>query len=478
MNPAASASSGAPIVTIVGAGPVGALLAILLARQGWRVELFERRADPRQAPPERGRSINLALAARGLAALRAAGQLEAVAPELVVMRGRQLHELDGEQRFLPYGQRPDEVIHAIERARLNNVLIAAAAAEPNVQLRFGQRCLDLDPVAGTVRWRTEATGECRDAAFEWLLGADGAGSAVRTALAARGFVQASEQPLEHDYHELVIPPLTDGRHALEPHALHIWPRGGHMLIALPNPEGSFTATLFLARTGNPSFATLGDPGSARAFFATQFPDALALIPDFDAQFATHPQSQLATLRCWPWHQGRVLLLGDAAHAIVPFHGQGLNCGFEDCVALARRLGQPGALRGDAAAAFPALAAAFERERRPNTDAIAAMAIENYGEMRERVLAPGFLARKQLGAALERRFPARFVPRYSMVMFHPEIPYAEALRRGALQESLLDALLAIPVAAHPDRRTASIPEGELEALAQGEEAARLLGEAGL
>jgi kynurenine 3-monooxygenase len=468
----------ATAVTIVGAGPVGALLAILLARQGWRVALIERRADPRHAAPERGRSINLALAARGLEALRVAGQLEAVRPELVVMRGRQLHEPDGEQRFLAYGQRPEEVIHAIERGRLNNVLIAAAAAEPNVTLRFGLRCLDLDPAAGTARWRDEATGETSESAFGFLIGADGAGSAVRGALATRGFVMASEEPLAHDYRELVIPPLPGGLHAMEPHALHIWPRGGHMLIALPNPDGSFTATLFLARSGEPSFAGLADAASARGFFAAQFPDALELLPDFAAQFAQHPQSQLATLRCWPWHQGRVLLLGDAAHAIVPFHGQGLNCGFEDCVALAQRMGAPTSLTGDTASAMSALAAAFERERRPNTDAIAAMAIENYEEMRERVLAPGFVARKLLGAALERRFPGRFVPRYSMVMFHPEIPYAEALRRGALQESLLDALLAIPAAAVPGRSTADIPEAQLQELALCPQAASLLDDAGL
>jgi kynurenine 3-monooxygenase len=478
MSLAASAGAGGQPVTIVGAGPVGALLAILLARRGWPVQLFERRADPRHAPPERGRSINLALAARGLEALRIAGQLEAVLPELVMMRGRQLHELDGELRFQAYGQQPGEVIHAVERARLNDVLLDAAAAEPGVSLRFGWRCLDIDPAAATARWRHEADDRIEELPFAALIGADGAGSTVRAALAARGVLQASEAPLEHDYRELLIPPGPGGRHAFEPHALHIWPRGGHMLIALPNPDGSFTATLFLARAGTPSFASLHDPASARAFFAAQFADALALIPDFDRQFAQHPQSRLATLHCWPWHYGRVLLIGDAAHAILPFHGQGLNCGFEDCVALAQRLGSPVSLAGDWATTLPAVAAAFERERRPNTDAIAAMANENYEEMRARVLAPDFSARRTLAAALERRFPAHFVPRYAMVMFHPEIPYAEALRRGALQDAMLDALLASAAAAVPGRNTADVPEAEWLALAAGGEAARLLEEAGL
>jgi kynurenine 3-monooxygenase len=463
------------VITIAGAGPVGSLLAILLARQGWRIELVERRADPRRVQAERGRSINLALASRGLEALRVAGQLEAVQAELVVMRGRQLHELGGEQRFLAYGQGPGEVIHAIERTRLNNVLIAAAAATPGVTVRFGRRCLDVDALAGTARWRDDASGVEHDSAFGLLIGTDGAGSAVRHALEARGYLLASEDPLAHDYRELVIPALPGGLHAIEPHALHIWPRGGYMLIALPNPDGSFTATLFLPRDGATSFASLHDSATARAFFVAQFPDALELIPDFDLQFASHPQSRLATLRCWPWHRDRVLLVGDAAHAIVPFHGQGLNCGFEDCVQLAQRLGPARDLGADA---FAAVASTFERERRPNTDAIATMAIENYEEMRARVLAPDFAARRTLNAALERRFPGRYVPRYAMVMFHPEIPYADALRRGAMQESLLDALLAQCAKGQPARSLADIPEPELLALAAGDEAARLLDVAGL
>jgi kynurenine 3-monooxygenase len=472
----------APVITICGAGPVGSLLAILLARQGWRIDLVERRADPRRKAAERGRSINLALAARGLEALRAAGLLEAVRSELVVMRGRHLHEAGGEQRFLAYGQKPDEVIHAIERARLNNVLIAAATATPGVTLRFGQRCLDVDVRAGMAHWRSDADGSEQELPFELMIGTDGAGSAVRHALETRGFVLASEEPLAHDYRELVIPALPRGLHALEPHALHIWPRGGYMLIALPNPDGSFTATLFLPRTGaagEPSFAAIATPAAARGFFAEQFPDALELIPDFDAQFASHPQARLATLRCWPWHRGRVLLVGDAAHAIVPFHGQGLNCGFEDCVQLAQLVGPAAAFAaGDAPTAFAAMASAFERQRRPNTDAIAQMAIENYEDMRARVLAPDFVARRTLDAALERRFPGRYVPRYAMVMFHPEIPYADALRRGAMQESLLDSLLARCAAAVPGRSAADIPEADLLALAAGDEAAHLLGEAGL
>jgi kynurenine 3-monooxygenase len=440
-------------VTIIGAGPVGTLLALLLARDGRAVQLLERRADPRQAPADSGRSINLALAARGLLALERAGVLESLRGLMVEMRGRQVHEPGGSSVLMNYGLRPSEVIHAISRSRLNAALIEAAAHTPQITLRFSQRCLDVDPASGSLQWREESSGQVHRESAALLIAADGAGSAVRAAFAARGVLQASEVPLDHDYKELLIPASATGGYALERNALHIWPRGGYMLIALPNPDGTFTATLFLpARGVTASFDALHAAGAARAFFAQHFPDVLALLPDFEAQYARNPQGKLATLYCWPWHQQRSLLIGDAAHAIVPFHGQGLNCGFEDCVVLARLL---------AAGDNPqAACAAFERERRPNTDAIAAMALENYEEMRSHVLAPDFARRKQLAAELERRFPQRFIPRYSMVMFHPEIAYAEAQRRGAMQEQVLDALLA---AAAP---------------ADGGEAARLLGEAGL
>ena len=420
-------------VTIVGAGPVGTLLAILLARAGRQVRVLERRADPRTSAPERGRSINLALAARGIKALERAGVLDRVRPEMIEMRGRQLHDLAGNGPLLAYGQHAGEVIHAISRARLNTLLIEAAAELPSIELRFEQAALDVDPQSGALQWHDAHGRPVRDEAPELVIGADGAGSALRQALQGRGLLQATEEALDHDYKELPIPPQADGRWALEPHALHVWPRGGFMLIALPNPDHSFTATLFLPARGAGGFESLSSPAAARAFFTAQFPDALALMPDFDREFTLHPQGRLATLYCWPWHLQRVLLIGDAAHAIVPFHGQGLNCGFEDCVLLSELLARH---------ADPDKACSeFEKQRRPNTDAIATMAIENYEDMRATVLAPDFAARKQLSLDLERRFPQRFIPRYSMVMFHAEIPYAEALGRGALQERVLDALLA-------------------------------------
>ncbi len=420
-------------IVIVGAGPVGTLLAIMLARAGGEICLIERRADPRSGSTESGRSINLALAARGLAALEGAGLLPRLRPKMVEMHGRQLHDLDGKGPLLLYGQHPGEVIQAISRVRLNIALIEAAAELPAIRMDFGRRCLDVEPQTGRLHWQDEGNGTTGTETAELVIAADGAGSALRQALATRSVLQSREELLAHDYKEFLIPARPGGAWALPPHALHIWPRGDFMLIALPNPDGSFTATLFLAAQGDPGFAALATPEAAHAFFAEQFPDALALLPDFEAQFARNPQGKLGTIHCWPWQAGRVLLIGDAAHAIVPFHGQGLNCGFEDCVLLAGLLLQS----PDWATALPA----FERLRRPNTDAIATMAIENYQEMRATVLAPDFAARRQLALDVERRFPGRFIPRYSMVMFHAEVPYAEALRRGALQEAMLDALLA-------------------------------------
>ncbi|HSY06474.1 MAG TPA: FAD-dependent monooxygenase [Steroidobacteraceae bacterium] len=425
-------------INIVGAGLAGALLALLLARRGLAVTLFERRPDPRQAQPERGRSINLALAARGLRALERAGVLARVQPLLIPMRGRMVHERDGRAALQPYGQREHEIIFSVGRADLNRVLIDEAARHGRVTVRFGQTCLGADTASARLTFRDGSGGQYTVPLVP-TVATDGAGSAVRASLAAAGLVRVREEWLDHDYKELTIAAAAAA--ALERHALHIWPRGGFMLIALPNTDGSFTATLFLPRTGAPSFTALGSAAAVTALFSREFPDTLPLLPDLAAQFAAHPQGQLGTVHTEPWRVGgEVLLLGDAAHAIVPFHGQGMNAAFEDCSQLDELLGGD----EDWAAAF----AAFEAARAANAAAIARMAIENYDEMRAAVLDAGFVRRRALALGLERRFPGRFIPRYSMVMFHPEIPYAEALRRGAVQETLLRELDAGP-GAEPD-----------------------------
>ena len=436
----------ATAVNIVGAGLAGPLLAILLARRGFAVSLIERRGDPRGSALEAGRSINLALAARGIRALEHAGVMERVRPLLIAMRGRMLHEVGRPDRLLPYGQREGEVIFSVGRGALHRLLIEEAARFPGVTLRFGEICEGVSGESAALDVRDARSGHRREVPCAPTIAADGAGSAVRASLERRGSIRTREEPLDHDYKELTLPP-RQARPALDPHALHVWPRLGFMLIALPNPDGSFTATLFLPREGPGSFAALAHPGAVEELFAREFPDAAALVPDLLAQFRAHPQGRLGTIHSAPWHLGsRVLLIGDAAHAIVPFHGQGMNAAFEDCTALDALL--------DRHDDWEALFAEFESARRPNTEAIARMAVENYEEMRERVLDPKFLRRQRWALELERRFPDRFIPRYAMVMFHPEIPYCEALRRGAVQQEILDALDARAAGgAEPDHELA-------------------------
>ena len=415
-------------VNIVGAGLAGTLLAIVLARRGFEVEVFERREDPRIRGAERGRSINLALAARGLRGLEVAGVTARVAPLLIPMRGRYVHPHEGAGTLLPYGKDETEVIHSVSRGTLGRVLIEAAATEPGVALHFGQQCVGIDLARDALLFGDDGHVR-RRVPLVPTIAADGAGSAVRAALAAAGAIRVREELLAHDYRELTVP-ATHGT-GLARNALHIWPRGNFMLIALPNTDGSFTATLFLAREGSPSFAELTDDSSISAFFAREFPSALPLLPRLTEDFRA-VQGRLGTVYCEPWHVGdKVLLLGDAAHAIVPFHGQGMNCAFEDVAVLDALL----AANDD----FGAVFAAFAQTRRSDTDAIAQMALENYLEMRDGVLDPVFQRRKALGEQLEREFPGRFIPRYSMVMFHPGIGYAEALRRGAIQQEILAAL---------------------------------------
>ena len=416
------------MITIVGGGPSGCLMAILLARRGHEVEVFERRHDPLLAPPEAGRSINLALAERGIRALREAGLTESLSDLIVRMPGRLVHEPGREAVFSPYGQGEHEVNYSISRADLTARLIQTARSLPGLRLHFRQQCLSYE---GDGRLRLQDLDSGREYPHECrrIIGADGGGSPLRHSLAARQGFTVREERLDHDYKELLIPTLA-GRPQLDLNALHIWPRGGFMLIALPNADGSFTATLFLPRSGDPGFNQLESRDAVQAFFTREFPQALQLIPDLIAQFEAHPQGFLGTVYCPQWRDAeRLVLIGDAAHAVVPFHGQGMNCAFEDCRILDQML----------ADAPDTAFARFEANRRADCDAIAGMALENYEEMRSTVLDPRFQRQKRLSMELERRHPGRFIPRYSMVMFHDEIPYSVARSRGAVQQKILDTL---------------------------------------
>jgi kynurenine 3-monooxygenase len=424
MNPAKE-------ITLVGAGLVGSLLAVFLARRGFPVTIHERRPDLRKAAISAGRSINLALANRGIAALERAGLLEAIRPILIAMAGRMIHDEQGQLTFLPYGHRPHEVIYSVSRGALNHKLLDLAEAE-GVTIHFRHNCRDVNFEAGTLHILDETRNLMQDVEFQRVIGTDGSASRVREAILRVTGGRCEDEPLGHGYKELTMQPDAAGGFRMDNRSLHIWPRGDFMLIALPNPDATFTLTLFLPETGPASFAQLTTPAAVDGFFARHFGDARALLPDLTEQFFANPQGYLHTVRCDAWHyRDRALILGDAAHAIVPFHGQGMNCGFEDAMALDDCLAQFGRDWDQVFRRFFAL-------RRPNADAIAAISLENFIEMRATVRDPKFALKKALSFALEDKFGPRFIPRYSMVMFHT-LPYAEAQRRGAIQEEILERL---------------------------------------
>jgi kynurenine 3-monooxygenase len=418
-------------ITLIGAGLNGPLLAILLMQRGFAVEIYERRPDMRRVRVSAGRSINLALSTRGIHALQQAGMWERMRNIIIPMKGRMMHSVAGELTFQPYGKNEAEVINSISRAELN-IALMNAAEEQGTAIQFNQRCIGYDLKTGEVRLRNEETEEVTTQETEVVIGCDGSASSIRAEMLKLSRFNFSQQYLDYGYKELTIPAGPRGGHLLETHALHIWPRGNHMLIALPNIDGTFACILFLPFEGAGSFASLTIPAQVEQFFESRFPDAFPLMPQLAETYFANPTGAMVTIKCSPWHgEERALLLGDAVHAIVPFFGQGINCGFEDCTCLVELIDRHGT---DWAHVF----AEFEKERKVNTDAIADMAIENFTEMRDRVADSRFLLRKKVELALEARYPQVFVPKYSMVTFH-RIPYSVALARGAVQDRMLAEL---------------------------------------
>jgi kynurenine 3-monooxygenase len=412
-------------VVIIGAGLAGCLLATLLGRRGLDVIVYERRDDPRAAPPERGRSINLAISARGLAALDHVGLREQALSRALPMHGRMVHDPAGGRSFRPYSADGRRAINSISRAELNLALLDVAAKTPGVNVSFGCRLTHLDLDTGELRFDTDEGP--RLARADLVLACDGAFSAARRAVTFQPGFTFGQDYLDHRYKELTIP-ARDGEFALDPDALHIWPRGESMMIALPNLDRSFTCTLFWTAE---QFAAPRTPAQIVDHFRAHYPDVVPLAPDLVEDYLRNPLGTLATIRAWPWvHSGAattLALVGDAAHAIVPFFGQGANCAFEDCVEIDRCLAESG---ND----WPAALAAYERRRKANCDAIAEMALDNFVEMRDRVSSKAFQAKVAAEHWLERRLPGRFVSRYELVSF-TTMPYAEIPLRMRRQTRL-------------------------------------------
>ncbi len=419
-------------VVVVGAGLAGCLLATLLGRRGVPVTVYERRPDPRLVGAERGRSINLAISARGLAALERVGLREAALARALPMPGRMVHALGASPSFRPYSADGTRAINSISRAELNAALLDSAEATPGVSLRFEHRLLSVDH--GVLQFETPDGP--RGVAADVVLACDGAYSAVRRALQ----VEAREDFLEHGYKELTIP-ARGGEFALDPGALHIWPRGSSMMIALPNLDRSFTCTLFWPKS---AFAALDTPDRIYAEFRAQYPDVVDLMPSLVDDYLHNPVGSLVTVRSWPWSRGQVGLVGDAAHAIVPFFGQGANCAFEDCIELDECL-------DEADGHWASALRRYEQRRKPNTDAIAAMALENFVEMRDKVNSRTFQLKVAAQHALERRLAGRYVSRYELVSF-TTMPYSQIASRIRRQNlALLGAALAGLGAAQLARR---------------------------
>jgi kynurenine 3-monooxygenase len=429
-------------VAVVGAGLAGCLLATLLARRGIAVTLYERRADPRTTGAERGRSINLAISARGLDALERVGLREQSLARALPMHGRMVHPVQGAESFRPYSADGTRAINSISRAELNHSLLDAAEATPGVTLRFDHRLIEVDLDAGRLSFATP-TGEVTEHAGV-VLATDGSYSAARRAVTFRPGFTFSQDYLEHGYKELTIP-ARDGDFALDPDALHIWPRGSSMMIALPNLDRSFTCTLFWPMS---ELDALDTPNRIVDYFRAHYPDAVDAMPTLVDDFQHNPVGSLVTIRCWPWvHHGdgaTLALVGDAAHAIVPFFGQGANCALEDCIAIDRCLEEFGGWRR--------ALTDYELQRKANCDTIADLALENFVEMRDKVNSRVFQAKTSAQHALERRLPGHYVSRYELVSFST-LPYAEIpdrMRRqnraGAILAASAAGMLAAGAAA--------------------------------
>ena len=431
------------IITIVGGGLSGPVMAMYLAKHGFKVHVYERRPDIREQKLSAGRSINLALSKRGIFALQDIGVFEKIKPLLIPMYGRQIHDLDGTTRLLPYGN-AGQFINSVSRSELNKILITESEQTGNIRFFFQHVCTGLEKDTHTLNFHDIQTDTKLNVNHSPVIAADGSGSIIRRFFHQTGDLLDEMKPLEHSYKELNIPPDNFGQYQLDPNALHIWPRGRYMLIALPNMDRSFTVTLFLPNKGDISFASILSDDQIESLFIDKFPDVKKLIPNLCNNFFTNPTGKLGTVQCFPWNVKQTLLIGDAAHAVVPFFGQGMNASFEDCTILSQMM--------DSHIDWEKLFESFSNYRKKDGDAIADMALENYIEMRDLVNKRNFLSQRELEIELEKKYPNQFISRYSMVSFH-QIPYSVIKERGKFQQNLMTEIM--------ERKSSKLPMSHIE-----------------
>ena len=424
-------------ISVIGGGLVGSLLSAFLSKRGYKVRVFEKRPDMRSSSGYAGKSINLALSDRGWKAIKALGIESDIQKIAIPMYKRVIHHVDGHLSEQPYGKK-DQAIYSVSRGGINIALMDLAEKKYGVEFKFLHRCSAFNLQAPEATFIDDSNHKEVSETADLFIAADGAFSSGRLhqQLSIDRF-DYQQFYIDFGYKELHIPSGPDGIHLIEKEALHIWPRGNYMLIALPNIDGSFTCTLFFPFEGSPSFKELDTVEKARDFFAKQFPDALALMPDFNSDFRNNPTASLVTVKCWPWvNENHLALIGDAAHAIVPFFGQGMNCGFEDCTVLNELLDRY-------QDRWEEVLPEYQKLRKPDADAIADLALRNFVEMRDLVADPQFLLRKKIEAWFSDLHPDKWVPAYTLVTFSPDVRYSEALQRGLIQEKIMDEIMSTP-----------------------------------
>ena len=422
-------------VTIVGAGLVGSLLSIYLSKRGYKVNVFERRADMRLETMSAGRSINLALSDRGWRGLEGVGIADDIKKISIPMYGRFIHHKDGTNAYQPYGK-DNQAIYSVSRADINMKLMDLAEQQENVNIQFNKKCTLINRKDLAITFEDNLTKETSNTSADLLFGADGAFASSRLSIQLQSDrFEYNQHYIDCGYKELIIPAGKNGEFLLDKNALHIWPRGSFMMIALPNPDGNFTCTLFLPFEGEKSFSNLKTDKQVEEFFKSEFSDAFTLMPTLISDFKTNATASLVTVKCFPWvFDNKIGLIGDAAHAIVPFYGQGMNCGFEDCVVLNELIEKH---NDDWDIIFPE----YEQLRKPDGDAIADLAIANFVEMRDKTADPKFILQKKIEAKFSQHYPDKWIPLYSMVTYSPHIRYSTALKEGQKQQKIMDEIMA-------------------------------------